>query len=67
MKIGDLVIMPGAASSDNVVSEVQGVIIKLQPEVNLDRRNFRVLVHWFAENEASWEPVKWLEVVSESR
>ena len=67
MKIGDLVIMPGASEGTGIDHEVQGVIIKLQPEVNLDRRNFRVLVHWFAENEAAWEPVKWLEVVSESR
>lgn len=63
MKVGDLVIMPGASVSH----EVQGVVLQLQPELSKKSRNFRVLVHWFAENEAAWEPVKWLEVVSESR
>ena len=63
MKVGDLVIMPGAYSREDQAEF--GVV--MQTKDYSDPRNARVCVFWFDYQEHAWEPKKWLEVVSESR
>ena len=58
VKVGDLVIMPGA------VSPATGIVLRLE-EGELNSRHPRIQVYWIEDAEASWEPKKWLEVVSE--
>ena len=57
MKVGDLVTMPVTLDYKNPV----GVII----QTRWGRPN-RVQVYWFQDAEASWEPSKWLNVISPS-
>ena len=62
MKVGDLVTMPGTIYSTT------GIV--LQVGETRHRRNVsheRAKVYWIEDAEASWEPRKWLEVISESR
>lgn len=63
MKVGDLVIMPGS------MEPITGIVLNTKKEgyVRGRIRSDRVKVFWVEDGEASWEPIKWLEVVSESR
>ena len=63
MQVGDLVMWP---DSEN---EATGIILRTKPD-GINRgtpRLTRVRVYWIEDAEASWEPVEWLEVISESR
>ena len=55
MKVGDLVKMPGS------IEPITGIII----QTNWGRPN-RVQVYWIEDGEASWEPMRWLEVINPS-
>ena len=69
MKVGDLVTMPGSCYRDENGSPATGIILRTKPD-GINRgtpRLTRVRVYWIEDAEASWEPVKWLEVVSENR
>ena len=57
--MGDLVIMPGA------IEPATGIVLRVKSDGYQHRLN-RVEVYWIEDGEASWEPVKWLEVVSSS-
>ena len=62
MKVGDLVIMPGS------IEPVTGIILRMKSNDWRGRpERTRVEVYWIEDAEASWEPKKWLEVISESR
>ena len=65
MKVGDLVIMPGAYSREAGNTAEFGVVVKMKVDPGLARE--RVCVYWFDYQEQAWEPRKWLEVISESR
>ena len=58
MKVGDLVTMQVTVDYKNPT----GIVI----QTNWGRPN-RVQVYWIEDEEASWEPKKWLEVISENR
>ena len=58
MKVGDLVHMPGA------IEEITGIVLRTKPTHQLQIG--RVQVYWIEDSEASWEPVKWLEVINPS-
>ena len=64
MKVGDLVIM------SRVESSVVGLVVKL-PYIGPNgekQQTPRVGVYWMdGEGHTDWEPMNWLEVVSESR
>jgi len=64
MKVGDLVIM------SRVESSVVGLVVKM-PYVGPNgekQQTPRVGVYWMdGEGHTDWEPMNWLEVVSESR
>ena len=62
MKVGDLVIMPGSSYRDEGEAEATGIVLRTNRTGTP-----RVLVYWATDAEASWEPCRWLEVVSESR
>ena len=59
MQVGDLVIMPGS------IDPITGIVLRLNTE-GYQHRYDRVEVYWIEDSEASWEPVKWLEVISSS-
>jgi len=64
MKIGDLVKMPGA------LGDPLGIITRVKPDgIHRGTNHKRVRVLWLSDTpgEESWEPVKWLEVINESR
>ncbi len=64
MKVGDLVKMPGNFHRDD--AEAIAVVTRTKPD-GISRgtpRLRRVQVYWIQDMERSWEPVKWLEVVS---
>ena len=62
MQVGDLVHMPGS------IEPVRGVVLQTEPNDWRGRtQRTRVKVYWIEDAEASWEPVKWLEVISASR
>ncbi len=60
MKVGDLVIMPGS------IEPVTGIVLRKKSD---DEKHGlgRIEVYWVEDAEASWEPKKWLKVISESR
>jgi len=62
MKVGDLVHMPGA------IEKITGIVLRTKPDgINRGTPSLkRVKVYWMGEAEVSWEPVKWLEVISPS-
>ena len=69
MKVGDLVIMPGSCYRDKSDNPATGIILRTKSD-GINRgtpRLARVKVYWMADAEVSWEPIKWLEVISESR
>ena len=68
MKVGDLVKMPGAVF-DEGGAECVGVVTRTEPD-GIDRGTphlHRIRVLWLQDLEYSWEPTKWLEVISEGR
>ena len=67
MKVGDLVEMPGTMHRDD--AEVIGVVTRTKPDgINRGAPSIRrVQIYWIQDKEYSWEPAKWLEVISESR
>ena len=63
MKVGDLVSFP-----NSVAAPQTGIVLQTEPDEFEGRTSqFRVKVYWIEDAEASWEPKKWLEVLSESR
>jgi len=66
MKIGDLVIMPGQKLLAGEPTPI-AIVLQTKPDgINRGTNHKRVKVHWVQDNEKSWEPVKWLEVISET-
>jgi len=73
VQVGDLVHMPGS------IEPTKGIVLREENPDDAPRgftplfhdrdnpRVKRVEVYWISEGESSWEPVKWLEVVSASR
>ena len=76
MKVGDLVHMPGS------IEPTKGIVLREENPDDAPRafsartkrfhdtdnpRVKRVEVYWINDAESSWEPVKWLEVINESR
>jgi len=72
VQVGDLVIMPGS------IDPITGIVLREEEPEDAARgftprfhdtdnpRVKRVEVYWIEDREASWEPVKWLEVISSS-
>ncbi len=61
MDVGDLVHMPGS------IEPATGIVLRTKPD-GINRgtpRLKRVKIYWIEDAEASWEPVKWLEVISD--
>tara|TARA_S200002703_G_scaffold159976_1_gene175834 strand:+ start:2215 stop:2397 length:183 start_codon:yes stop_codon:yes gene_type:complete len=60
VKVGDLVIMPGS------IEPATGIVLRKKSD---DEKHGlgRIEVYWVEDAEASWEPKKWLKVISESR
>ena len=70
MKVGDLVTMPGTIYSTT------GIVLREEHPEDVCTKRFhdtdnprvkRVEVYWIEDAESSWEPKKWLEVISEGR
>ena len=59
MKVGDLVTMPGT------IYATTGIVLRKKTDGEKHGLG-RVEVYWIEEAEASWEPKKWLEVISSS-
>ena len=57
MQVGDLVTMPGT------IYPTTGIVLRVNTE-GYQHRHDRVEVYWIEDGESSWEPVKWLEVIS---
>ena len=70
MKVGDLVHMPGS------IEPARGVVLSTKCDgkalgyrcigESTEPLISRVKVYWIEDAEASWEPVKWLEVINPS-
>lgn len=60
MKVGDLVRWEGSEVGA-VMKPATGIILQMMPSGQ------RVRVHWFVDTEASWEPKRWMKVISESK
>ncbi len=59
MKVGDLVTMPVT------IYPATGIVLQEEPNDWRGRpQRTRVKVYWIEDAEASWEPKKWLEVIS---
>ena len=67
MKVGDLVRMRGGLPATGIVlRQCNGEVKGFTPIGGVGRPAIRrVEVCWIEDGEVSWEPVKWLEVVSE--
>ena len=67
VKVGDLVKMPGSIPSFG--SEAIGIVTNTTPDgINRGTPHLhRIQIYWVRDNEYSWEPAKWLEVISASR
>ena len=66
-QVGDLVHMPGS------IEPITGIVLREDCVKGFTRISTverptirRVEVYWIEDGEASWEPVKWLEVISSS-
>ena len=57
MQVGDLVCMPGSIDS------ITGIVLRIKPMY--ERQKDRVQVYWIEDAEVSWEPEKWLGVISD--
>lgn len=62
MRVGDLVKMPGSCYRDEDDTEVIGVITR----TDCHGPRELLLIYWIQDKEYSWEPAKWLEVISEA-
>ena len=62
MKVGDLVHMPGS------IGDTKGIVLETSPNIKtgVPKSFNRVKVYWMGDAVASWEPVKWLEVINPS-
>ncbi len=61
MQVGDLIRMRGGLPAS-------GIVLRTKPDgINRGTTHTRVKIYWIEDGEVSWEPVKWLEVVSEGR
>ena len=77
MKVGDLVHMPGSCYRDKSGTPATGIVLRTDcdekikgftPIGGVKRPTIkRVEVYWNEDAESSWEPVKWLEVISAGR
>ena len=69
MKVGDLVTFPNsvAAPQTGIVLREERIRVGLGFVDTDNPRVHRVEVYWIEDAEVSWEPVKWLEVINESR
>ena len=68
MKVGTLVRMRGGLPAMGIVLSHRGPVKGFTPIGGVERPTIkRVEVYWIEDAESSWEPVKWLEVVNESR
>ena len=65
MQVGDLVRFPGSEPQGQALGSTLGIIVGLDPHRRDPKYGLRVNVWWFVDQEASWEPPKWLEVVNE--
>jgi len=74
MKVGDLIKMPGSCYRDDEEAEAIGVVTRTDSDEyrsavglgsGIESRMQRVQIYWIQDKEYSWEPKKWLEVVSE--
>ena len=65
MKIGDLVRFPGSEPQGQALGSTLGIIVGVDPQRRGLKDGLRVNVWWFVDQEASWEPPKWLEVMNE--
>jgi len=68
VKVGDLVKMPGETLFHDE-GEAIGMVTRTKPD-GINRgtpRIRRVQIYWIQDKEYSWEPAKWLEVISASR
>lgn len=65
MQVGDLVRFPGSEPQGQALGSTLGIIVGLDPHRRGLKDGLRVNVWWFVDQEASWEPPKWLEVVNE--
>ena len=65
MKVGDLVKMPGCFLGAG--SEAIGIVTNTTPDgINRGTPHlYRIQIYWIQDKEYSWEPRKWLEVISE--
>ena len=61
MKVGDLVTFP-----NSVAAPQTGIVLRVPRDFG-DGPAPRIEVYWIEDAESSWEPVKWMEVISESR
>lgn len=66
MKVGDLVKMPGCIPGPYGGEDI-GIITNTTPDgINRGTPHLhRIQIYWIRDNEYSWEPKKWLEVISE--
>jgi hypothetical protein len=61
VRVGDLVCMPQS------VEPITGIVLQTEPKEFKGRTSHsRIKIYWIEDAEVSWEPVKWLEVVSAS-
>lgn len=66
MQVGDLVRFPGSEPQGQALGSTLGIIVGIDPHHRSEvKPSLRVNVWWFVDQEASWEPPKWLEVVNE--
>ena len=60
MQVGDLVHMPGS------IEPATGIVLRTKPDgINRGTSHARIKIYWIEDAEVSWEPVKWLEVISD--
>jgi len=59
VQVGDLIRMRGGLPAS-------GIVIQTEPTEFKGRTSqVRVKIFWIQDTEVSWEPVKWLEVISD--
>ena len=67
MKIGDLVMMTGSVYREMYGRPAVGVIVRLNLVDSPNISKKRIGIMWHDGDRVDWEPVIWLEVISESR
>jgi len=68
MKVGDLVIMPGSCYRDREDGqEAVGIVVSVK-DPHVGRLGLaRVCIRWNDSDRNDWEPLEWLEVISETQ